>query len=671
MRSQWSFAIVIVFFCLSAPSLQAVQDTINPPHTATHDSAFAERVVDSSDSLTTPLLTMGSLVAMLPRDSPGLSALSITKVNRRTIRYQTMGELLARGSPYMPLSQGGYGQQDAISVLGGTNVDLSISSNGRPLFEPWSQQYNLAQAPPDGTESIEILTGAHAIGLGSTLSLSAVNMQDMQHNTSTPFSQLWYGQGGGDFIAADVAFSQNVAPGLNATVGVRRSGAQGRYTNTAFDIWNLRIALKYTMDTLNHFGLSYSLASQNTLLWGGLRSVIPLNELTERTAPTVFNGLTDESRRHDVTLTATHFFSVERTHSITAQVYTSTNDMLRIRDSTLSTSPTDTIGNITFLSRHYGALVRSEHHVEDVTLNLGAGIDAVLLDSTVYNSAVNDYRPQLFAHLTIPVSSFTLFAAGRATIVNNTILSGTGFGMSWKSAGTSLILDASTIQRAPTPAEGLSLQPERQSVLSFSFKRRASLFDVGAIVFYRVEDAPLVTFSDRDSLQRIRKTTTINGPAQTLGGAYVYANIRTGTIIEEAGIGSGRGWWLEFQPMIRSHYQPNVTDSTRRFPLLLGELTVSFVYQTGLNSIRLGATGKVTSPTASIQYVPLTWTYTSPADVQRWAVNGVDAFLQASLGNASVRIAYENIFAQRWYTTAIAPYIIRDIRFSVTWSFFD
>jgi hypothetical protein len=40
---------------------------------------------------------------------------------------------------------------------------------------------------------------------------------------------MWYTQGGGDLIAADVSMAQNVAPGVNVNVGVRRSGAYGRF----------------------------------------------------------------------------------------------------------------------------------------------------------------------------------------------------------------------------------------------------------------------------------------------------------------------------------------------------------------------------------------------------------------------------------------------------------
>ena len=74
---------------------------------------------------------------------------------------------------------------------------------------------------------------------------------------------------------------------------------------------------------------------------------------------------------------------------------------------------------------------------------------------------------------------------------------------------------------------------------------------------------------------------------------------------------------------------------------------------------------------ASQQYVPTTATYTTPVGRQGFVNNGLDVYLTAILGNASIRVSYENMLAERWYTVAVAPEIIRDIRISVTWSFFD
>ena len=72
---------------------------------------------------------------------------------------------------------------------------------------------------------MEILTGTDAVGLAGSMTLSALNIQEMIHNSATPYTALWYAQGGGDVIAMDAAYSQNVARGFNITFGVRRSGA--------------------------------------------------------------------------------------------------------------------------------------------------------------------------------------------------------------------------------------------------------------------------------------------------------------------------------------------------------------------------------------------------------------------------------------------------------------
>jgi fibronectin type 3 domain-containing protein len=51
--------------------------------------------------------------------------------------------------------------------------------------------------------------------------------------------------------------------------------------------------------------------------------------------------------------------------------------------------------------------------------------------------------------------------------------------------------------------------------------------------------------------------------------------------------------------------------------------------------------------------------------------NGLDAFIHARLGHADVRLSYENILQSRWYTVAVMPEIIQDLRLSVTWAFLD
>ena len=652
------------------------------------DSTFAERTVRTGDSIPQPLAWFGSIDTRTSFEANAtdvqptsvLAPGSLTKQDRYGVRYHSLSELLARGTMYMPLSHGGFGQHDGISILGGQNADVAMSLNGRLVASPWSMQLPMTYVAPEALETSEILTGVHAIGLGGSLSLSSINLRDMQHNTATPYTSMWYSQGGGDVIAADVSFSQNVAPGLNITFGVRRSGANGRYFNTEYDVWNVRAAIRYTMDTLNHFGFSYGLTSHNTGLWGGLRTVLPLNQFTERTAPVVFFELRDEARRHDYTLSYTHLFDTAQRHSITAQVYASTDDMLRLRDSTLFVASWDSTTHMEFHGVHVGALIKSKHQFGNIGVNIGVGADVLDADQSVYSQQVSEVRPQVFAHVALPItSSLTTFLAGRITTANEEVLIGAGAGITLSGNGQSVTIDASSAQRAPSAAElgpstvGLLPGPERSTVLSLTAASQRRNFNIQSQAFYRITTDPLVTIANRDANQFVSTTTTINGASSTVAGLNVLATISLFTPSEndttEQGI--SHDWSMELRPVVRSYIEPNATDSTRRFPMIYGELSVAAVYSTGSNSVRLGVTASAVSPMASQQYIPLTWTYAAPTSSLDWTVNGMDVYLLAMLGNASVRLAYENFLAQRWQTTSIAPYIIRDIRLSVTWSFFD
>ena len=242
-----------VIFCVGAvvPSLSAALQQAPSPGPPARDTAFTPRTVITSDSLPIPLYTMGRLSA---HDSEANA--HITKLQMRLLQYGQLAEALHKGTSWTPLSHGGFGQNDGLSVMGGMNVDLGVSINGRPLSEPWSGAYQLVQAQPAGLERVELLTGTDAVGLAPSMTLTALNMQSMIHNSATPYTSLWYHQAGGDIVAMDGTFSQNVAENFNVTLGVRRSGANGRYLNTDFDIWNIRAAIRWTMSARSHLHLS-------------------------------------------------------------------------------------------------------------------------------------------------------------------------------------------------------------------------------------------------------------------------------------------------------------------------------------------------------------------------------------------------------------------------------
>ncbi len=583
--------------------------------------------------------------------------LDITKADRRAIQYHTMGEVFIRGTMFQPLSQGGFGQHDAVSIAGGTNRNQGITFNGRPMASSYSGQYLLSTVAPEGMDRAEVLTGSSALGLSATLTQTAINFMEVRYQTPTPYTALWYSQGGGETVAADAVFAQNVAPGLNLNAGVRRIGADGRYSRTRFDSWNARLGLRWAVDSSTTLGIAYHLTSHNTDQWGGVRTVIDLDELTERTAPPVFDDVRDHTRRHDVTLGFEHLLTSDSLHAVTATLYYTLDGMMRIRDTTLIPYTADTSKHVHYMGHTGGFVVRSRHQLGTLLIRPGIALDYTSNQEAAYTLQAELLQPHAFVLANMMLSSSLGVQVGaHATYANRSILGGIGGGMYAVSGFTKFKADVSIADRAPTNNERIELKPERTFLALLEGRYDASDLSIIGQLFYRSTSNAITADAVRDSNQRVLYVTSYNAlDDHRLFGIAASAQYRH--------------QWFEIAPTVRLH-----AIDVRQSPLppFSADVSAAFVYRAGGNSVRIGGKASVTAPMASQQFVPTAWQFVQPivAD-QGWVGNGLDAFLHATLGNASIRLSYENILAERWYTTALNPMIIRDLRLSVTWSFLD
>ena len=51
--------------------------------------------------------------------------------------------------------------------------------------------------------------------------------------------------------------------------------------------------------------------------------------------------------------------------------------------------------------------------------------------------------------------------------------------------------------------------------------------------------------------------------------------------------------------------------------------------------------------------------------------NGIDIFANARLGNATVKLTFQNLLNSEYFQVPLYPNLGRNLRFSVFWSFFD
>lgn len=645
---------VLMLMCLLA-TIGSAQDT-----TATDSTKPASVVVDS---LYVPLRDHGR-VAVIPL----APFTDMAKSDIRKIQYYSLPEIITQSTAWMPMSAGGLGQANSVSIAGAMPVDIAVSENGRSLVDAWSGTMNLEQLAPEAYERAELLVGTDAVALGATMSTVALNLQDVRHNAGNAFSKLWYHQSGGDYIAADVELTQNVAPNLNVMLGVRRAGAYGKYARTSYDVWNLRGAVRWTIGAQTDLSLNYHSSSLSTDLWGGINTKYSTQFDNEGTALPVYASLRDETRRHDLTLTFTQLLARDTSSVITAVVYSTINAMRRLRDSTLFTTSTDTLTNYSVHSHTEGAFLRYEQRIALLTLRLGASADYTNLENNPYTRSLDNVSTSAFGHATLRLTdALDMKLAARLSSQFGVFMNGGGAGVVWRAdSATRITADASTAERAPTPAEGLGLLPERSGLFLLEYARtvapsgvrptvRSTTFRLG--LFARITDNPLLTTARTDTNGVPITTRTINGSTSNVYGGYVHALFRL--------------WELDVEPVVRVYQSQTQGSGDDRYPTASGSLSVSYTYRIGSNWVVIGARAGMFTSMRGLQYVPITWTYITPQTTQGTISNGIDAWLVANLGNASVRLSFENIFGQPYYSVATAPFLQQNIRLSVTWSFFD
>ncbi|MFH0989039.1 MAG: putative porin [bacterium] len=199
---------------------------------------------------------------------------------------------------------GSPGQTTETVAQGNDTRSVSFLLDGRPMNDPINGQLSLEKIPLEYVDEIEILSGAlssfwAANGVGSSL-----NFVSHQYNTPRPLTKFKFHQGSFEHIVTDVLFSQNVARGLNAMVGIQRQVTDGRFPNSKYDSWNLRTRLRYNPSRKLNLWFSDLYNKHTTGLNHGIdrkKNTFLYDELTS----TVVNSTASEnSTERDLTLNA-------------------------------------------------------------------------------------------------------------------------------------------------------------------------------------------------------------------------------------------------------------------------------------------------------------------------------------------------------------------------------
>jgi hypothetical protein len=662
------------------------------------------------------------------------ASISIHKSAVQWLDYNGLTEILVeqlQGKlPVMPLMLGGQGLMNHLAVLGARPRDVAVMFNGRSLNEAAFGTCAIDQISPELAENFEVMIGSDAALFANNAAGALVNIQERQFNTKRPTTRVWYAQANANYLAGAVEFAYNLANNLHLSLGVRPQNSADVFPNTALRSWNVNANLRWNLSSQATLSLVYLYTQHRTGANGGLAG-LP-NDGTAFSAQPLFGQMEELVDRHDITLsgsirlgganntntanstnkTETAWLPITGTAS--AAVYASAAQWHRaVKGSGLNalTTFSDPFVPSTFGTLSLGATGRVETQIRLGALQFGltaggelglqsVGQDWYFLHRTYATQATLIAQTNAtqgfaaaFGRLNINLSDVLSLSGGiRTTVVGNAVNAAFGGRATFSLGGFELFADASRSFRLPSVAENLRLGALRSEahllgIAGASIAQPQTGFSASAVAFYRFVENPVLaravgtTFAPFGGVgtERLFSTQSFNGRSETVLGASVQVSARFPNVL------FGNLLLAGFAQAHRSTLDDGVatttatsTITTDRLPLLYAGATAQYEYVVGRSVLRLGVRARMMTGFRGERFITPLWTYvrddertTASSTEQGITGNGLDILAGAEVGNAYIRVTYQNALGQQYFFVPVYPMYSSVLRLSVTWTFFD
>ena len=584
----------------------------------------------------------------------------INKKDIQLINYTGMNDIISSLTPFYSQHLGSYSTYNSFYALGANSKSISYGYNGRNINDLDLGSLNPEQFSPEFFENVEIWTGADASILGDNSPSVFINFQEIKYNTEKPFTRLWFGNSGYEFLGADGIFSQNIMPNWNFTFGFRSYSAFGAYENTWSKYWNARLILRWNPDNRSSISITENFTNQGSGTNGGIDTDSSTNIFDPLTGVPVFRGLDERTFRHDLTISATRIFDYSIQNSIALNLYLSSIAWERSSGTNLQFDNTDTSNSIYYNSYSYmGAEGRYEiNPIEAISLRFGGYAELDLLEKTYYYSDFNGASTAAYAHSTIRFSdNFDL--SGGLRLFSKFGNVGLAYGVKQTtniSEDFKFTADFAYSDRLPYPVEGLNLNGEQHISVS------------GEIQYGISKDTKLTVGAFMRSI-----FSPINAKLNDDTSSYNYLDYFNGSNISRLGAYAEfqTNLWNDFTVKIKGLSQLSLDESGSRvsdIPVVSASGRIFYTYSPGKSMLRAGIeTGFITDFKGD-KFFPLQRTF-YPGDYDSgMMITGLSGFLEVKIGTAFIKISYNNLFNQKYYYVAVNPMFRRNLRLTVNWT---
>ncbi len=502
-------------------------------------------------------------------------------------------------------------------------------------------------------DKIEVLSGSVAQILSKTSNGLVLNFKPRFFNTKFPYTQIWIGQGGYEYLGSSGIFAQNVARNFNFFFAYQRYWSAGRYSNANSDRWSISSGISWFGAPRLNFRINYLYTNLNNNLYGGInpkKSEI----LFDNTFSTVnYENLNKGIYQHELALNYFYFVTFDSSiysdggfrFAFSKQNFEFENffaDYFNV-DKNSSNVSNEFVFNskFTICKPQYKILLGTE--IEKPNQNKWLFIEQrkEFLPNvyTIFNKNFGNYAEIQFGARISTSSKSTDYALGSNFKLNFDTSSKFYFDLSFSKKNSFNIFENSQllIVGYQNIDERISFSSEvyARNIKSFSFYDYES-DSVGNIVSFKILQKRPLKVMGANFLSNLY----IVKPLQFTSKANLIFFLADNTALD----------WL---------------------PQLILSVNLAYRFVRGSSYLDLGLEFELFSPFKGLYFHPL---YNFPIEFEnkrQWQTNGLNVFASAKLGNAFVNLSIRNIISANYYLLPIYPEYDRNIRITVFFSFND
>jgi outer membrane receptor protein involved in Fe transport len=678
--------VTLTLSCLGTFQVSAAQDSTRTVSLASKDTVQFFVSIRDSVARVRPIPLVGALEPF--RDSSEF----IVGSDIPWIEYRYIGDVLWTKPGMYIRDMGSPGQNNQLTIGGIDWRGIAFLVDGRSQNDPISGSYDMILFPTDYVERIEFITGPRAMVYGMNSTGGAINVITKSYYTNKPYSRLRYSQGADEYAQTDALFSQNIFPRFNFMFGLTRHTIgshrldqeyRARYPNADHDAWSFRTKARYNISNSFNIVFSHLFHQTRTGLNGGVDYLQTPDEVFDGLRAAVTNSDAYEKiSNHHLDLTAAAYLGGDSTQVTTLTTYYS-NQLREYRD---EERPFQTSTNGIFLqsdhrSSNTGVLLR--HVWEGSAHNFNATVQAEEFQIESSPEVGGHRENKLSASVKEEVrlfSPFTFAAFGRMDRYRAKSL--TGFGADAQmSLGSSLILfgGISRSERTPTlqelywssdsthlPTPRLGLLDEKHTLFEAGMRFSLSDFLAGSISFtHRVIKNPILIDTVVDSgIEPLRSSLQFSQPAsRTFDGVNISVHASYERFFVE-----GNATYLK---------QPTSFHGNQKLVLLPDLYLDGSVYFRnelfdGSLELKVGFRGRFISKQTGMAPLSESGLYVPYLLLRSFGPSGTaDFFLIGRLGNAYLHFIWENLSGNQYMLTPVYPMYDRNIRFGISWEFWN